>query len=80
MCASGSQESPRGQIVDYDAAAQTYWLPGHHAAVLTRAAGPDNLARVAQFIPLLGGVEQKVIGCFSNGGGLSYSEYPRFHS
>jgi SAM-dependent methyltransferase len=69
-----------GRIVEYDAAAQTYSLPGHRAAVLTRAAGPDNLARVAQFIPLLGEVEQKVIGCFRNGGGLSYAEYPRFHA
>jgi SAM-dependent methyltransferase len=68
------------QIVEYDPAAQTYSLPQHHAAVLTRAAGPDNLARVAQFIPLLGEVEQKVIGCFRTGGGLLYSEYPRFHT
>jgi 2-polyprenyl-3-methyl-5-hydroxy-6-metoxy-1,4-benzoquinol methylase len=68
-----------GRIVDYDPATQTYWLPAHRAAVLTRAAGPDNLSRVAQFIPLLGEVEQKIIGCFSAGGGLSYSEYPRFH-
>ncbi|AGB24250.1 methylase involved in ubiquinone/menaquinone biosynthesis [Mycobacterium sp. JS623] len=68
-----------GRIVDYDPAAQTYWLPAHRAAVLTRAAGPDNLSHVAQFIPLLGEVEQKIIGCFSAGGGLSYSEYPRFH-
>jgi SAM-dependent methyltransferase len=67
------------QVVDYDPAAQTYSLPPHRAAVLTRAAGPDNLSRVAQFIPLLGEVEQKIIGCFSTGGGLSYSEYPRFH-
>ncbi|MDY6998000.1 MAG: class I SAM-dependent methyltransferase [Actinomycetota bacterium] len=67
-------------VVDYDPAAQTYLLPEQRAAVLTRAAGPDNLARVAQFIPLLGEVEQKVIGCFHHGGGLSYSEYPRFHS
>ena len=52
----------------------------HRAAVLTRAAGPDNLSRVAQFIPLLAEVEQKVIGCFHTGGGLSYSEYPRFHT
>jgi SAM-dependent methyltransferase len=69
-----------GRIVDYDPAAQTYSLPRHRAAVLTRAAGPDNLSRVAQFIPLLAEVEQKVVGCFHNGGGLSYSEYPRFHS
>ncbi|MEO3761441.1 class I SAM-dependent methyltransferase [Mycobacterium sp. B14F4] len=68
------------RVVDYDPAAQTYTLPRHRAAVLTRAAGPDNLARVAQFIPLLGEVEQKIIGCFRTGGGLSYSEYPRFHT
>jgi SAM-dependent methyltransferase len=69
-----------GRIVDYDPAAQTYSLPRHRAAVLTRAAGPDNLSRVAQFIPLLAEVEQKVIGCFRTGGGLAYSEYPRFHT
>lgn len=68
------------RIVEYDAASQTYSLPEHRAAVLTRTAGPDNLARVAQFIPLLGEVEQKVIDCFHNGGGLAYSEYPRFHT
>lgn len=67
-------------IVDYDAEAQTYSLAPHRAAVLTRNAGPDNLARVAQFIPLLGEVEQKVIACFRHGGGLSYAEYPRFHT
>lgn len=68
------------RIVDYDPASQTYSLPQQRAAVLTRSAGPDNLARVAQFIPLLGEVEQKIIGCFRHGGGLSYLEYPRFHS
>jgi SAM-dependent methyltransferase len=68
------------QVVDYDAAARTYSLPRHRAAVLTRAAGPDNLSRVAQFIPLLGEVEQQVIGCFHDGGGLPYSAYPRFHT
>ena len=69
-----------GRVVDYDAASQTYALPRHRAAVLTRAAGPDNLSRVAQFVPMLGEVEQKIIGCFHTGGGLSYSEYPRFHT
>jgi SAM-dependent methyltransferase len=69
-----------GGVVDYDAATATYALPQHRAAVLTRAAGPDNLARVAQFIPLLGEVEQKIVGCFRDGGGLSYQDYPRFHT
>ena len=28
---------------------------------------------------MLGEVEQKIIGCFHNGGGLPYGDYPRFH-
>jgi 2-polyprenyl-3-methyl-5-hydroxy-6-metoxy-1,4-benzoquinol methylase len=68
-----------GHIVDYDANTATYSLPAHRAGVLTRAAGSENLALVAQFIPLLSEVEQKVIGCFRAGGGLPYSEFPRFH-
>jgi SAM-dependent methyltransferase len=67
------------QVIDFDPAASTYVLPPDRAAVLTRPAGPDNLARVAQFIAMLGEVEQKIIGCFHNGGGLPYSDYPRFH-
>jgi SAM-dependent methyltransferase len=69
-----------GHIVEYDADTATYSLPAHRAGVLTRAAGPNNLALVAQFLPLLSEVEQKVIDCFRAGGGLPYSEYPRFHS
>ncbi|RFD25544.1 methyltransferase [Mycobacterium uberis] len=69
-----------GNVVEYDADTATYLLPAHRAAVLTRTAGPDNLALMAQFIPLLSGVEQQVIGCFSDGGGVPYSEFPRFHS
>ncbi|MBW0017394.1 MAG: methyltransferase, partial [Mycobacterium sp.] len=67
-----------GEIVEYDPGLATYFLPRDRAALLTRSAGPDNLARAAQFIPLLGEVEQKIINCFRKGGGLSYSEYPRF--
>ncbi|OBI52665.1 methyltransferase [Mycobacterium kyorinense] len=69
-----------GGIVDYQAADTTYSLPPHRAAVLTKAAGPHNLARMAQMIPMMGEVEQKIVGCFHNGGGLPYSEYPRFHA
>lgn len=68
-----------GRVVEYDADTATYSLPAHRAGVLTRAAGAQNLAVVAQFLPLLGEVEQKIIGCFRAGGGLPYSEFPRFH-
>lgn len=69
-----------GHVVEYDAGAGTYSLPGHRAAVLTRAAGPHNLALVSLFLPQLGEVEQKIIGCFREGGGLPYSEFKRFHA
>lgn len=68
-----------GRVIEYDPETATYSLPAHRAAVLTRAAGPDNLAAIAQFMPLLSGVEQKIVDCFRAGGGLPYSEYPRFH-
>lgn len=69
-----------GRVVDYDPQTQTYSLPAHRAAVLTSAAGPHNLAIVAQFVPQLSEVEQKILDCFRNGGGLPYSEFPRFHT
>jgi 2-polyprenyl-3-methyl-5-hydroxy-6-metoxy-1,4-benzoquinol methylase len=67
-------------VVEYDPGAATYSLPAHRASSLTRKAGPGNLAVLAQFVPLLSEVEQKLVGCFRDGGGLPYSEFPRFHS
>lgn len=69
-----------GRVVDYDPETDTYTLPAHRASVLTRAAGPDNLALVSMIFPMLAEVEQKIIGCFNAGGGLPYSEFPRFHA
>ncbi|OBK98997.1 methyltransferase [Mycobacterium sp. 1245499.0] len=69
-----------GRVVEYDPATASYSLPAQRAAVLTRAAGPDNLALVTLLVPVLAEVEQKIIGCFRAGGGLPYSEFPRFHA
>lgn len=68
-----------GGVVHYDPDDRTYSLPAEHAAVLTRAAGPDNLARTTRFIPLLAQVESSVVEAFRNGGGVPYSEYVAFH-
>ena len=68
-----------GRVVEYDAAEKNYVLPPEHAAFLTRAASPNNLAVTMQFIPLLGAVEEKVIDSFINGGGVCYEHYPTFH-
>jgi 2-polyprenyl-3-methyl-5-hydroxy-6-metoxy-1,4-benzoquinol methylase len=69
-----------GRFVDYDPIAKTYVLPAEHAAFLTRAVASDNIAVFAQYIPLLGTVEEQIIDCFYKGGGVPYSEFKRFHA
>jgi 2-polyprenyl-3-methyl-5-hydroxy-6-metoxy-1,4-benzoquinol methylase len=67
-----------GGVVEYDPEDGAYALPEEHAAFLTRAATPDNVAVVAQVVPLLATVEDLIVGCFRSGGGVPYSAYPRF--
>ena len=69
-----------GGVVHHDAESDTYHLPAEHAAVLTRAAGPDNLANLMQFVPLLAQVEEPIVDCFRTGGGVPYSAFERFHA
>ena len=57
----------------------TYAFPCEHAAFLTRAATPANLAVFAQYMPLLGRVEDDVVACFRLGGGVPYVRFERFH-
>lgn len=68
-----------GRIVDHDPAARTWRLPPEHAAGLTRAAAPNNLAAFMQYIGQFGEVEDKILHCFRHGGGVPYSEFNRFH-
>jgi 2-polyprenyl-3-methyl-5-hydroxy-6-metoxy-1,4-benzoquinol methylase len=69
-----------GGIVEHDPAKGTWHLPTEHAAVLTRRAGKDNLAKLAQLIGLLAGAEHAVAACFRDGGGVPYSAYTEFHA
>jgi len=68
-----------GRFVAYDAETQTYALPAEHAACLTRAAGPDNLAVQSQYIAMLAAVERQVLACFRKGGGVPYEAFDEFH-
>ncbi|MFC0264481.1 class I SAM-dependent methyltransferase [Fontibacter flavus] len=68
-----------GKIVFVDDSSTYYHLPMEHAMFLSRKFPGDNIALFAQYIPVIAGVEQKVIHCFKNGGGIPYSEYVRFH-
>lgn len=68
-----------GRVVDVDPETGRYALPAGHAALLTRAAGADNIAVFAQYIGVLGGVEDDIVQCFKHGGGVPYARFPRFH-
>ncbi|MDZ4656305.1 MAG: class I SAM-dependent methyltransferase [Bythopirellula sp.] len=68
-----------GRIVEYNPATKKYHLPAEHAACLTREAGTDNIASVAQWIAVLGAVEDEVTAAFEHGRGVPYSSYKRFH-
>src|SRR5688500_4790109 len=68
-----------GGVVEHYPEDGTYYLPPEHAAWLTRAATPDNIAVTAQFIPVLACVEDRIVESFENGGGVPYSASTRFH-
>lgn len=68
-----------GQVVEYNQLNKTYYLPTEHSAFLTRTASADNMAPIAQFIGLMGGVEDQIVDCFYKGGGVPYSQFKRFH-
>lgn len=69
-----------GRVVDYNPVDKTYSLPQEHAVSLSGATSKDRMAHIAQYIPLLASVEDQIIQCFHQGGGVSYSEFKRFHA
>ncbi|MBD0288506.1 MAG: methyltransferase domain-containing protein [Flavisolibacter sp.] len=68
-----------GGIVDYAAESKTYHLPAEHAAFLTRQAGADNIGVFMQYAAVMGEVEDDILKCFKEGGGVPYSKFHRFH-
>ena len=66
-------------VIEVDAASERFHLPDEHAASLTRSAGADNVAVFAQYVAILGQVEEDILECFRNGGGVPYERFPRFH-
>jgi ubiquinone/menaquinone biosynthesis C-methylase UbiE len=69
-----------GRVIEVDPDSSRFSLPAEHAAFLARAAGADNIAVFGQYISLLGGVEDDIVECFKNGGGVPYARFPRFHA
>lgn len=69
-----------GGFIEFDADQRRYRLPPEHALVVTDAAGARNMARFAQFVPMLAGVEADVVESFRQGGGVSYSKFHQFQA
>jgi len=69
-----------GGVVAVDETGTHFQLPAEHAASLTRAAGADNIGVFAQYIAVMGSVEDKIVDCFKQGGGVPYTDFPRFHA
>ena len=67
------------KVVEYNPKEKTYYLPHEHAAFLTRRSTDGNIAVFAQYITMMGTVEDDIIDCFHNGGGVPYEKFPRFH-
>ncbi|MEW6042986.1 MAG: class I SAM-dependent methyltransferase [Thermoproteota archaeon] len=66
------------KVVDYEPEAKLYSLSKEKADFLTRN-GTYNFASAMQFIPVLAYVEDHIVKCFENGGGVSYESFNRFH-
>lgn len=65
-----------GRIVEVDDS-DRFRLPDEHAPYLTRTG--EALPAMAQYIGLLGSVEDEVIERFRHGGGVPYEAFGRFH-
>lgn len=65
-----------GRVVDVEPTTLRFSLPAEHAAFLTRKAAADNMAVFAQYVAIMGGVEDDIVECFRKGGGVPYSRQP----
>jgi len=67
------------KIIEYQADTKTYSLPDEHANWLTRQSTDGNISVFAQYIPMMGTVEDELVDCFKRGGGVPYERFERFH-
>ena len=67
------------RVVTIDPATSCFTLPSEHAVFLSRAAVADNMAVFAQYVAVMGSVEDEIVECFRHGGGVPYERFRRFH-
>ncbi|MGH1567846.1 MAG: transcriptional regulator, partial [Nitrosopumilus sp.] len=66
------------RIIDFDPSDKQYSISEEKADLLTRD-GSFNFATSMQFIPVMANVEEQILDCFKNGGGVPYESFHRFH-
>jgi 2-polyprenyl-3-methyl-5-hydroxy-6-metoxy-1,4-benzoquinol methylase len=66
-------------IVEVEGDDPEYKLTPEFIYILTSEAGNDYLGHIFQYFSVLGKVEQDILKCFKNGGGVPYEAYDRFH-
>jgi len=66
------------KIIDYNHTSGLYSISKEKADFLT-SDGKYNFASSMQFIPVLAYVEDHIVKCFQNGGGVPYELFNRFH-
>ena len=59
------------KIIDYDPLPKLYSRSKDKSDLLTRN-GSFNFPTSMQFIPVMANVEEQILDCFKNGGGVSY--------
>lgn len=65
-------------FVECDESGTTFELGDGWGALLVGGNGTPTVGHLAQFIGMMGAVEDRVVECFREGGGVPYSAYPRF--
>lgn len=68
-----------GGVISFDPESNTFSLPQEHATFLIKKANEKNMSAIASMLPVWSSVEDQLVDCFFNGGGVPYQEYRRFH-
>jgi SAM-dependent methyltransferase len=68
----------KADIVSHDPSFDTYELPPEQAASLSRGASSKNLAALAEYVPLLGAMEDQIVESFQKDGRVPYDARPSF--
>jgi len=68
-----------GGIASCDETGSVFTLVPAAADMLGGGNGAESLAYLAQYVGMMGFVEDKIVDCFHRGGGVPYSAFPRFH-